>query len=123
MSTTRERDAEFLAHVGVKGMRWGHRKAEDASSSNASVPKTSGRKERKIKKEAAREAGRKADAKKVRDLVDLSLKSPDVLITLNGQTIVTGKEFSNHMRAGGLMNAKTTTVFARLSGNTYVMEK
>lgn len=29
---------DFLAHYGVKGMRWGHRKAEDTSSGGSSGP-------------------------------------------------------------------------------------
>lgn len=99
---------DYLAHFGVKGMRWGVRKANDSST-----PKVSRRQQKKEAKRAAKQARFEADQKKATMLLDAALKDPEILINLNNNIVVTGKEFVDHMSNGGLMNVRTTTVFAQ----------
>ncbi len=51
--------------------------------------------------------------KKAASLLNTSLKGKNVLILLNGHTIVTGKEFTNHMVNGGLLNVNNTRIYAQ----------
>lgn len=102
---------DFLSHYGVKGMRWGQRKGRNSSGGKMS------RKERKAAKF-------EANVKQANDLIAKSLKDPKVLINLNGRMIVTGKEFTTHMANGGLLDVKTTKVYAELDrkNKTYVLQ-
>lgn len=103
----------FLAHFGVKGMRWGRRKAtENSGDSSGSSPKP--------KKLTRKEARAEKDAfyqNKGTNLLNKALKDPDILIELhNGDiipTITTGKEFVSYLEKGGVMNLKMTDVFAQ----------
>lgn len=104
---------EALAHFGVKGMKWGHHKAKTESRSQ---PRLS-RKEFKAKVKQE-----KLDfyQKKSNDLLKESLKDPEVLIRLKTMdpypAIVTGKEFTDYLSKGGVMDIKMTDVYARKTG-------
>lgn len=102
--------SEFLTHAGVKGMKWGKRKAREASDSSST--NSSKKPSRKERKKAEKQARMQADMKKADDLFKTALKNPNTLIKLNSSVIVTGKEFVDYMSAGGIMNARTTDVFA-----------
>lgn len=103
-------DVEFLAHHGVKGQKWGVRRKRDSSgSSGSAAPKKQSRKE--IKKEKAA-AQHKANVEKANGLMREAFKDPTLLIALNGRTVVTGKEFTDHMSRGGRMEINTTGIFA-----------
>lgn len=106
----------FLAHYGVKGMRWGIRKKTDVSSK----PKRLSRKEiRQINRE-----GRKKfyEDKANRILSEASKKGDDVLIKIvtpgsTYPTVVTGKEFTNYLAKGGAFDIKMSDVYATNRGN------
>lgn len=104
MKTLQEEKEEFLAHAGVKGMRWGKRKAEDTRPAKLS------RKEVKAEKNQFYQD-------KANSLVAKALKDPQVLISLKTgdiyPTIVTGKQFVEHLSNGGLLNIKMTDVYAQ----------
>lgn len=110
-----ETEDNVLGHFGVKGMHWGVRKSRDSDSS--SKTKKPSRKERRAAKQAATQ-------KKVEDLVKSSLRDRTQLVLLNGQQVVTGEEFVQHMSNGGYMNARTTRLYARQQskGGPYVLE-
>jgi hypothetical protein len=90
----------FLEHHGVKGMRWGSRKG--ASSGD----KRRGFRQRRADKRQAR-------IQKANDLMTTALKDPEVLIKLNNQQIVTGRQFVQFMGRGGLMDVRTTDIYAK----------
>jgi len=92
---------DFLEHFGVKGQKWGVRKKRESSGGN------------KPKKLSRRKARRAVAQKKAEDLINTALKDPDVIINLNGRILVTGKEFVNHMANGGLLNVKTSRIYAQ----------
>ena len=101
---------DFLAHYGVKGMKWGKRKAQDSSPSGE---RRLSRKEHraKVKKERSEFYQKKADK-----LFEEVMNDPDVLVnvrTLNGSMIATGKEFVNFMAKGGVMDVRATDIYAR----------
>jgi hypothetical protein len=107
---------DFVKHFGTRGMRWGVRNSRDSNSFKPN------RKERRQEKRLAKNA---AQEKKVNDIIKTSLKQPTrTLVLLNGQQVVTGKEFVDHMTAGGRMNVKTTRIYARQQGKTgpFVLE-
>jgi hypothetical protein len=93
---------DVLAHHGVKGMKWGERKA--------AKPAKLSRKQVKAEKHAFYQ-------NKANSLVQEALKNPKTLIALNTggtfPTIVTGREFITHLSNGGVMNIKATDVYAR----------
>lgn len=97
----------FLEHVGVKGMKWGVRKDPSA-----------GRESRKDYKARVKTEKDEFYNKKIQGVVKQSLaKGNDILIQtrLPGDaaiTIATGKDFLNHVSAGGVFDAKVTDVFA-----------
>lgn len=102
---------QALAHYGVKGMRWGHRKAEDSSGTG---------KQRLSRKEfKAKVRQEKSDfyQKKADSLLKESLKDPEVLVRLKSTdpypTILTGKEFVDYLTRGGIMDIKATDIYAR----------
>jgi hypothetical protein len=107
-----------LRHFGVKGMRWGHRQA---SGSGSSKPRKMTRQEVKADKTAFYE-------KKLSNVLEKSLKDPKTLVTLTLQgesypTVVTGKEFVDYASRGGLMNARTTDIYATLTKDGYKLNE
>lgn len=117
-----ENVADFLAHFGVKGMRWGVRRQENAGSTKPSRKERKQAEKERVRSE--REAAFNAHIEKARGLVQQSLKDPDTLVLLNGRQIVTGREFVQHMTNGGLMDVNTTRVYATIDKTTkkYVVQ-
>lgn len=108
-------DDDFLEHHGIKGMRWGHHKAK-AEGSTKTPKAAKPEKPKKLSGKEKRAARRAADEKKANDLLNEALKNPQTLIKLNtgyGPTIVTGKEFVEHLINGGYMNVRSTDIYAR----------
>lgn len=101
---------DFLAHYGVKGMKWGKRKAQDSSSTG----------ERRLSRKEHRAKVKKEQSdfyqKKVDRMIEEAVNDPDVLIkvrTLNGTMIATGKEFINFLGRGGALDVRASDVYAR----------
>lgn len=97
---------DFLAHYGVRGMRWGKRKNYTES--------------RKQYKGRIKSERLTFEQQKLDNVLKTSIKrGEDVLVStrLPGdtiKTIMTGKQFVEHAMKGGLMDAKATDVFASL---------
>lgn len=118
----------FLEHFGVKGMKWGVRKDKGSASSggpDSSTPKLSRKEVRKINK-----AGELAyNMKKLEDVyTESKAKGESVLVKSRvsgdfADTVMTGKQFVDHVESGGLIDSKTTRVFARQEkeGEAFVM--
>lgn len=104
-------EADYLEHVGVKGMRWGQRKSRSGPS-------------RRQKRHQARQEKFEANQKLAKSFIETGLKEPETLILVNGQTVATGREFIDYMGRGGLLDVKTTRVYARKSSpkGPYVLE-
>ena len=104
---------DFLQHVGVKGMKWGRRKTSGSSSGGSSKIT------RKQNRQMNREARSEFDRKKIDSIFRETLQKGDkVLVSTQlmgtyGKTVMTGKEFSDHMLRGGAMDVRTTEIFAR----------
>lgn len=100
-----EQIGDFLAHSGVLGMKWG--KHNSTSSMN----------KKKLTRKEVRTEKNEFYQNKAKRLIEKSLKDPNILIALNsGQTIpsiVSGREFVNHLSNGGLLNIKMTDVYAQ----------
>lgn len=119
--TDNEKTDAFLAHFGVKGMRWGKRKARDSdsggeSSGGSSKPKKLTRKE--VKQEKADFYQKKAD-----NLLKVASTDPDSLIAVRTPntyiaTVATGKEFLDYMAKGGYMDIKMSDVYATKDANS-----
>lgn len=91
---------DFLEHYGVKGQQWGVRRAQKKAAKT------------EHKKQLASNREHKAAS-----LMNLAIKNPEnTLINLNGRTVVTGKEFAEHMIAGGLLDVRASHVFATRGG-------
>lgn len=107
----------FIAHHGKKGMRWGIRNKQNPSES----PKVS----RQVRKAQERQAQFQKNQAKAADFLNTALKDPQVLIKLNGRTVVTGKEFTDHLIAGGLLDVNTTSIYAqqKTKNGPYVLTK
>ncbi|HQH80926.1 MAG TPA: hypothetical protein PK599_05985 [bacterium] len=115
---------DSLSHIGVKGMKWGHRKAEGinsaATKAKASKIKMSGREKRA--------AATKFYHDRALQTIDQAAKNPDDLIgvsSIYGQHIVTGKEFTSFLAQGGAFNMKYTDVYASLNSDktAYIMNE
>lgn len=97
---------DFLAHFGVKGMRWGQRKKF-----------TESRKQYKGRVKAERTS---FEQQKLDNVLKTSIrKGEDVLVSTRipgdtVKTIMTGKQFVERAIAGGLMDSRSTDVFATL---------
>lgn len=130
-----------LFHYGVKGMRWGVRrklddeglavgsppgkkKSSDSSSSKTSgsqkeapAPKRSRKELRKINKEGADKFYRER-AEKIIEEVSKS-KGDDILVATIApgtgpyQTLLSGREFAEHLAAGGAIDIRNTDIYAR----------
>lgn len=109
-----------LFHVGVKGMKWGRRKARPEASSTGSAPRS--RKElRQINKQQKKDFY----MKRTTATLERSMKHPmDTLVRVrdphtNTPTIITGKELVSYAARGGRMDMQMTEVFAtrRSDGN------
>lgn len=107
-----------LAHYGVPGMRWGHRKGD----SNDHVS-------RKQNRQMNKEAENKFNEKKATTLYNEAKKGGEktlIEVRLPGdfaQTVVTGKQFAEHLESGGVFDVRMTEVFATQSkaGEQYVL--
>lgn len=109
-----------LQHVGVKGMRWGHRKAEPTSS-KPSKPAKMTRKEVRADKDRFYQD-------KLSNVINKSLKDPKTLVQLTTPgdtfaTVVTGRQFVEYASNGGLLNAKTTDIYATLTKDGYQLNE
>lgn len=106
---------DFFEHHGIKGMRWGSRKSSDSGSSA---------KPKKLSRHDKRQAKFAANQQKAQNILASSLKEPTSLVLLNGRQVITGKEFVQHMSNGGLMDVRTTRVYARqqTKNGPYVLE-
>ena len=111
---------DFLEHFGIKGMKWGVTRKEGSDGNVGSNPKNKKpektvetRKERKVRQKADKE---KFYQDKANNLLKTASEQPLSLIYLKDQspipTVVTGKEFMDHMTKGGLMDIKMTDVWA-----------
>lgn len=103
-----QESTENLAHFGVKGMHWGHRKGTSESS---------GSKSKKLSRAEVRQEKSKFYEDKLNNVLQTALKNPESLIALKGPgeayaSIVTGKEFVNYARNNGAMDARMTDVYA-----------
>lgn len=113
----------FLEHFGVKGMKWGVHNDNDSTSS--SKPKVS-RKELRATNKAAKT---KFYEDKAHRVIDAASKDPEVLIQLKTQaaypTVVTGREFIQHLSKGGVMDVQLTDVYATKDKkqNAYVLNE
>lgn len=99
---------EALAHFGVKGMRWGHRKAAESTGIT-----------RKQNRQMNREASEKFYADKATTLYKEAKKGGDsVLIETrlpfdSVKTVVTGRQFVEQLERGGALDIRVSEVFAR----------
>lgn len=104
----------FLEHHGVKGMKWGKRKAEGSSSSSGSSSKESRKEYRaRVKQEKSEFYN-----KKMSSIVDKASKDgDDVMIkTLYAgetyQTVTTGSDFVKQLSKGRAFDVTLTEVYA-----------
>lgn len=106
-----EQTDDFLAHYGVKGMRWGKRRS-DKELANARVTR---KQNRQMNKEASEKfysdkaSNIYQEAKKAGDQILISTRMPGDSV----QTITTGKEFAAKLERGGMLDVKSTEIFAR----------
>ena len=138
---------DFLAHVGVKGMRWGVRKNDNGGSSGSSGSSgnnsggsgsgggdgADGGKGKKPKYEESRREYRKrtrAEAqefydKKAESIVNESLKRGDEILVKTffhdsyDFEIVTGKEFVQNLERGRAFNTPFTEIWAERDTGGY----
>lgn len=111
-----------LRHFGVKGMRWGHRKPSDDGGSSKSL------KPRKMTRQEVKADKDKFYQDKLSNVVNKSLKDPKTLVTLKAQgeayaTVVTGKEFLDYAKRGGILDAKTTDIYATRTKDGYQLNE
>lgn len=114
---------EFLLHYGIKGMRWGHRKAQDSTSAPSSSPAKPVKKTRAEKKLAKKEFYEK----KAQNILSKAMADPEILVALKGTdpypTIVSGREFVQYLSRGGAFNIRYTDIYAEKdpSSGVYVI--
>lgn len=106
-SETMDEVDDFLEHFGVPGMKWGRHKPKFTES----------RRQYKGRVKSERQA---FDQQKLGGVLKTSIKGGEnVLVSTRipghtVKTIMTGKEFVRYAGQGGLLDAKTTDVFASL---------
>lgn len=111
---------DFLAHHGIKGMKWGKRKgsSSDADSSEKPAKKLS----RKEVRAVNREGQARHDRVRIETVYQEALAKGDkVLVStmLRGdyaKTVMTGKQFVESASVGTEFNARVTDVFAERQG-------
>lgn len=125
---------DYLAHYGVKGMKWGRRKDGSAGSKRAAKKEAkaevkTAKKELKAKTREGKSniRNRTAVEKQQRDqkhlttLTKIASKEATSLISMTGPnnttTLVTGKDFVDHVSRGGLLNASSTYLFYSSKSN------
>lgn len=110
---------DFLAHYGVKGMKWGVRRNRvSGDSSSSAKPKRLTRKEKRVEKKAFYEA-------KASRILNKALEDPEVLVSIRTPnspypTIATGREFVSHVTRGGMFDIRATDIFAEKTSDGYV---
>jgi hypothetical protein len=111
-------DENLLAHYGVKGMKWGKHTA---------ATKVTRKQNRQLNRDAAAKfnadkAGKLyGQAKKLGDKVLIETSTPGSA----AKTIITGKQFAQHLEAGGVFDVRATEVFAKqpAKGGKYVLNE
>lgn len=104
---------DFLAHYGVKGMKWGRRKAEGSSDSSGSSKES-----RKEYRSRVKQEKNEFYNKKMSSIVDKAAKDgDDVMIkTLYAgetyQTVTTGSDFVKQLSKGRAFDVTVTEVYA-----------
>lgn len=102
---------DFLAHYGVKGMKWGVTRSQYKSLSKSD--------KKQYRKKTFRERSktlRNAQAENAKLTIEAAVKGgSNVLIRSRGSmdslpTVMTGKEFSAHVARGGAFDVKVTSV-------------
>ena len=96
-------DSDRIEHSGVRGMKWGHRRAR---SSQTQRPPRKSKRQAKIDYANERLTG----------ILEKAFKDGDkTLINLNNRGVVTGEQFVNYVSSGGLLDVKRTSIFAEYS--------
>lgn len=115
---------DHLMHYGVPGMKWGKHKAKDSGSASK-------KRSRKEVRTLNREGRREFDQARANKLISEATKKGDGVLmkitTPNSPypTIATGREFIDHLAAGGAFDVRTTDIYARKDSKTqtYVLNE
>lgn len=103
---------DFLEHHGVKGMKWGIRKKEYKS-----LDRDSKKMYRKKTSKERRADRRKAYEKNLSTITKAAAKNPSGMLVRTRRpgeqydSVLTGKEFIDHLTKGGYVDARATQVF------------
>ena len=115
-----------LEHYGVKGMKWGQRRAQKRESRQAFKA------EKKAYKQNVRKERDEFYEKKANSVVSTAAKHPKSLISVYGyvdtstmpsQMIMTGEQFITGLSSGAVFNVKYTDVYATLNQKTKSYER